>query len=105
MLQDTLAALYTVIASRKGASAEESYTAKLFARGRKKICQKIGEEGVETALAGVMDDRGEIIKESADVLYHLIVLWADAGISPDEIAQELQRREGVSGIAEKASRL
>ena len=104
MLQDTLAALYDVIAARKGTSPEASYTAKLFSRGRKKICQKIGEEGVETALAGVMDDREEIIKESADVLYHLMVLWADAGITPQDIAGELQRREGVSGIVEKNNR-
>lgn len=103
-MQQVLEQLYEVIASRKTASPESSYVAKLFARGRKKICQKIGEEGVETALAGVLDDREEIIKESADVLFHLMVLWADAGITPSEITAELQRREGISGIEEKQSR-
>ena len=103
-MHQVLEQLYEVIASRKTASPESSYVAKLFARGRKKICQKIGEEGVETALAGVLDDREEIIKESADVLFHLMVLWADAGITPNEITAELQRREGVSGLDEKASR-
>jgi len=104
MVQDMLAHVYEVICSRKGTPPDTSYTASLFAKGRKKICQKIGEEGVETALAGVLDDREEIIKESTDVLYHLMVLWADVGITPTDIAQELQRREGVSGLTEKAAR-
>jgi phosphoribosyl-ATP pyrophosphohydrolase len=99
-----LETLYGVIASRKTASPESSYVAKLFARGRKKIAQKVGEEGVETALAGVLNDRDEIISESADLLFHMMILWADAGITPEDIAAELKRREGVSGIDEKKAR-
>ncbi len=104
MPAETLDRLHRVVAARKGADPQTSYTAKLFARGRPKIAQKIGEEAVECALAAVLDDRAEIVKESADLLYHLLVLWADAGIDPDEIYAELERREGTSGIAEKASR-
>lgn len=96
--------LEQVIRSRKGGDADKSYVAKLFARGRKKIAQKVGEEGVETALAAVMDDKGEVISESADLLFHMMVLWADMGIAPDDIFEELARREGISGIDEKNSR-
>lgn len=104
MNAETLDRLYEVVAGRKGADPTTSYTAKLFARGRPKIAQKVGEEAVECALAAVLDDRPEIVKESADLLYHLLVLWADAGVTPDEIYAELERREGTSGIAEKAAR-
>ncbi len=100
----TLDRLHQVVAGRKGADPSGSYTAKLFARGRAKIAQKVGEEAVECALAAVQDDRAEIVKESADLLYHLLVLWADAGIDPEEIYAELERREGTSGLAEKAAR-
>ena len=96
--------LETVIASRKGGDADKSYVAKLFKKGRQKIAQKVGEEGVECALAAVMGDRDEIISESADLLFHLMVLWADAGVSADDIFDELARREGVSGIEEKNAR-
>ncbi|MBN9524920.1 MAG: phosphoribosyl-ATP diphosphatase [Alphaproteobacteria bacterium] len=104
MPADALDRLHRVVAARKGADPSTSYTAKLFSRGRPKIAQKVGEEAVECALAAVQDDRAEIVKESADLLYHLLVLWADAGIDPDEIYAELERREGTSGIAEKAAR-
>lgn len=100
----TLDALFEVIASRKGGDPEASYTAKLFAKGRKKIAQKIGEEGVETAIAAVSEGRQEVISESADLLYHLIVLWADLGLTPDDIWAELQNRFGTSGIDEKKAR-
>ncbi len=103
-LDNTLTALYAVIISRKDANPESSYVAKLFARGRKKMAQKVGEEGVETALAGALNDRSEIISESADLLFHLMVLWADAGIMPEDVAAEFVRREGVSGIDEKKAR-
>ncbi len=96
--------LEAVIASRKGGDADKSYVAKLFAKGRKKIAQKVGEEAVETALAAVMDDKQEVVAESADLLFHLMVLWADMGISPDDIFVELAKREGISGIDEKNSR-
>jgi phosphoribosyl-ATP pyrophosphohydrolase len=96
--------LFETIASRKGGDAAESYTAKLFARGTDKIAQKLGEEAVETVIAAVTKDRDGMIGESADLIYHLLVLWADAGIRPEDVLAELERREGTSGIAEKASR-
>ncbi len=96
--------LEQVIASRKGGDASKSYVAKLFSKGRKKIAQKVGEEGVELSLAGVLDDKADAIGESADLLFHMMVLWADMGIAPDDIYGELARREGISGIDEKNSR-
>jgi phosphoribosyl-ATP pyrophosphohydrolase len=96
--------LYSIVAARKGAEPGSSYTASLFAKGRSKIAQKVGEEAVEVALAAVSADTAALVNESADLLYHLCVLWADAGISPAEVAAELTRREGTSGLAEKAAR-
>lgn len=102
--QHTLDALYAVVASRKGADPEESYTAKLFAKGRKKIAQKVGEEGVETAIAAVAEDKRHVVSESADLLYHLSVLWADCGVTPNDVWAELRQRFGTSGVAEKKAR-
>lgn len=96
--------LFETVASRKGGDAADSYTAKLFARGTDKIAQKLGEEAVEAVIAAVTKDRDGMIGESADLIYHLLVLWADAGIRPEDVLAELERREGTSGIAEKASR-
>src|SRR5215831_12020880 len=96
--------LWQVILSRRGADPKTSYTARLFARGRIKIAQKLGEEAVEAVIEGVGDNRSALVGESADLLYHLLVLWAAAGISPADIAAELARREGTSGIEEKRSR-
>lgn len=96
--------LYDLIASRKGGDAAASYTAKLFEKGTGKIAQKLGEEAVETVIAAVASDRDGTVGESADLLYHLLVLWADAGIRPEDVLAELERREGTSGIAEKAAR-
>lgn len=96
--------LWRVILSRRGADPQKSYTARLFARGRAKIAQKLGEEAVEAVIEGVRDDPKALTVESADVLYHLLVLWADAGISPGDVAAELARREGASGIDEKHGR-
>lgn len=96
--------LFAVIESRKGADPETSYTAKLFAKGRKKIAQKVGEEAVETALAAVSETPAAVAAESADLLYHLLVLWAEMGVAPDDVWAELNRRAGVSGIDEKNSR-
>ncbi len=96
--------LFKLILTRKGADSASSYTASLFSKGRSEIAKKIGEEGVETALAAVSGDTTQIIKESADVIFHLCVLWADAGLTPADIMAELERRQGVSGHAEKASR-
>ena len=99
-----LDSLHATIASRKGADPATSYTAKLFARGMEKIAQKAGEEAVELVIAAVARDRQAVIGESADLMYHLLVLWAEAGVAPSEVWDELVRREGVSGIAEKAGR-
>ena len=103
-LGDALARLWRVIESRRGADPEASYTAKLFARGREKIAQKFGEEAVEAVIEAVKGDRQALIGESADLLYHLLVLWADSAISPKDIAAELARREGTSGLTEKRGR-
>jgi len=84
--------LYKVIASRKGGNPEESYTASLFDKGIAKIAQKVGEEAVETVIDGVSGPKERVISESADLLYHLLVLWAARDIKPDEIWAELGKR-------------
>jgi phosphoribosyl-ATP pyrophosphohydrolase len=101
---ETLERLYQAILDRRTADPETSYTAKLFQRGRAKIAQKLGEEAVEAVIEAVRGDRDKLAQESADLLYHLLVLWADAGLNPAEVWQVLAAREGVSGIAEKAGR-
>ena len=103
-LGPTLDRLWRVIQSRRGADPQSSYTARLFARGRVKIAQKLGEEAVEAVIEGVRDNHPALVGESADLLYHLLVLWAAAGISPADVAAELTRREGNSGIEEKRGR-
>lgn len=102
--ETTLSRLYAVILSRKGGDAKSSYTAKLLAGGAPLIAKKLGEEAVELALAAAGRDRGQIVNESADLLYHLLVLWADAKITPEQVFAELGAREGKSGLAEKAAR-
>ncbi len=101
---EVLARLFAVIESRRGADPEASYTAKLLAGGPRVIARKFGEEALETMMEGLEGDRGKLVGESADLIYHLMVLWADAGIEPEEVWRELARREGVSGLAEKAAR-
>lgn len=96
--------LYDVVQSRKGTDPSVSHSARLLSRGTYKIAQKFGEEAVECLIEAVAGRKDLLIGESADVLYHLIVLWVDAGITPDQVWAELQRREGTSGIAEKAAR-
>jgi phosphoribosyl-ATP pyrophosphohydrolase len=96
--------LFAVIQSRKGADPETSYTAKLFAQGRLKIAKKLGEEAVEAALAAVAETPQALAAESADVLYHLLVLWAACDIEPADVYRALEARTHRSGIAEKASR-
>jgi len=103
-LGEILDRLWQVIDTRRDADPATSYTAKLFARGRAKIAQKLGEEAVEAVIEGVRGDREALAGESADLLYHLFVLWAAAGLTPADIAAELARREGTSGLAEKKSR-
>lgn len=102
---ETLARLETVIAQRAAADPASSYVAKLNARGVPKIAQKLGEEAVEAVIAAMADDREGLIGESADLIFHLLVLLRAKGITLAEIAAELDRREGVSGIVEKAGRV
>jgi phosphoribosyl-ATP pyrophosphohydrolase len=105
MSQDhILDALYATIAGRRGADPETSYTAKLFAKGRGKIAQKLGEEATETIVAALSQGNAQVASESADLLYHLLVLWADCGIEPEAVWAELSKRQGTSGIEEKKSR-
>ena len=96
--------LFAVIESRKGKNSKTSYTAKLFATGRGGITKKFGEEAVETVIAAMSETPDQVIRESADLLYHLLVLWAEIGIKPDQVWAELESRKGVSGLDEKTSR-
>jgi phosphoribosyl-ATP pyrophosphohydrolase len=96
--------LFAKVDASRGADPNVSYTAKLFQRGRPKIAQKLGEEAVEAVIELMRGDKPALIGESADLLYHLMVCWAEAGITPDEVWAELARREGTSGLAEKAAR-
>lgn len=104
MTNDTLARLEATIRERRTADPGSSYVAKLTAKGRAKIAQKLGEEAVETVIAAMADDRAGVVSESADLLFHLTVLLADMGVSLDDVCAELDRREGVSGLTEKAAR-
>jgi phosphoribosyl-ATP pyrophosphohydrolase len=96
--------LYATIESRRDADPASSYSARLLSRGTPKIAQKLGEEAVECVIEAIAGNKSALVGESADLLFHLMVLWADAGIAPEEVWQELRRREAMSGIEEKASR-
>lgn len=99
-----LATVLETIKSRRDAEPETSYTAQLFNKGIQKIAQKVGEEAIEVALAAVSGDKDEVISESADLIFHLMVLWEQQGVSPEDVLSEIARRQGVSGLEEKASR-
>jgi phosphoribosyl-ATP pyrophosphohydrolase len=101
---DILQRLYDTIAARKTADPGSSYTARLLHEGRARIAKKMGEEAVETAIAAVGNDSDAVVAESADLIYHLLVLWADCGVTPEEVWKKLAAREGISGLAEKAAR-
>ena len=103
-LGEALARLWQTIEARRGANPESSYTARLLAAGPAGVARKFGEEALEALIEGVRNAGPALTRETADVLYHLLVLWAAAGLTPDDVADELARREGVSGIAEKNSR-
>ena len=96
--------LSATIDSRKGADPETSWTAKLFARGPEKCAEKFGEEAIEAVIEAVRGDRARLTAEAADVLFHLLVMCAARGVTLADIEAELTRREGLSGLAEKASR-
>ena len=101
---DVLERLYKVVQDRRKADPDKSYIAKRLQQGTAKIAQKVGEEAVETVIAAMRKDKKEIIGESADLLFHWLMLLADAGIEPKEVMDELERREGISGLDEKANR-
>ena len=100
----TLADLADAIAKRRGKSPDQSYTAKLLSQGVEKCAKKFGEEAVELVLASMKQDKAHVTAEAADVLYHLLVLLEASKVSLGDVMQELERRKGVSGLAEKASR-
>jgi phosphoribosyl-ATP pyrophosphohydrolase len=101
---DILAALSDAIAERKTAPPDQSYTAKLLFKGVEACAKKLGEEAVETALAAVLRDKTQITAETADLLYHLLVLLEASGVKLADVMAELERRQGISGLAEKAAR-
>ncbi|MEE4288027.1 MAG: phosphoribosyl-ATP diphosphatase [Erythrobacter sp.] len=103
-MTDTLSRLASTIAQRRAASPEESYVARLNAKGLNKIAQKLGEEATETVIAGVSGSNEELVGESADLIFHLLVLLDARGVSLDHVIAELERREGLSGLEEKANR-
>jgi phosphoribosyl-ATP pyrophosphohydrolase len=97
--------IWSVVMNRRNANPEVSHSARLLSRGTAKIAQKFGEEAIECLIEATRGDPDALVAESADVLYHLIVMWVDGGIRPEDVWQELHRREGMSGVAEKASRV
>ena len=103
-LDPRIAKLEKTIRARKGADASDSYVASLFAKGRGKIAQKVGEEATETIIAALTEDTASLTSEAADLLFHLAILLADADVSLDDVLAELERRDGVSGHVEKAAR-
>lgn len=100
----TLNALYETILSRKDADPDSSWTAKLLSKGPEKCAEKFGEEAVEAIIEAVKNDRDALTSEAADVIYHLLVMLVSRGVTLDAVMVELDRRQGTSGIAEKASR-
>ncbi|MFN3146799.1 MAG: phosphoribosyl-ATP diphosphatase [Paracoccaceae bacterium] len=96
--------LAATVAARKGADPDESWTARLLAKGPEKCAEKFGEEAVEAIIEAVKGDRARLTSEAADVLYHLLVMLAARDVSLADVLAELERREGTSGLAEKAGR-
>jgi len=98
---DVLRSLYEAILERRDGDVKTSRTAKLFAQGRKRVASKVGEEAVEVVIEAMRDHEQGVVLESADLLYHLVALWAEMGIKPDVVLAEMRRREMTYGIAEK----
>lgn len=103
-MTDTLARLEAMIAARRRASPETSYVAKLTARGTPKLAQKLGEEAIETVIAALAEDDAALVGEAADLMFHLLLLLGHRGVPFADVLAELDRREGMSGLAEKAAR-
>ena len=104
MTDDVLDRLVARITANRGGDPATSYVARLTAKGRAKMAQKLGEEAVETVIAAMGDDREALVGEATDLVFHLAVLLVDAGLNFDDVRAELLRREGISGLDEKASR-
>lgn len=104
MTDEIIQKLYQTLLERKGANPDDSYVASLYHKGTAKIAQKVGEEAVETCIEALQGDTEKLKEESADLLFHLMVLWADQGITPDDVLAVLEKRMGTSGHTEKASR-
>jgi phosphoribosyl-ATP pyrophosphohydrolase len=96
--------LFKIISARIGGDPAQSYTAKLLSEGEVHCAQKMGEEAIETVIAAIGQDKDALTAESADLLYHLLVLWTARGVTPEEVYSALAAREGQSGITEKSSR-
>lgn len=103
-MTDILKSLEQTIIARRTADPETSYVASLRVKGRAKMAEKLGEEAIEAVIAAVQGDRGAMTGEAADLLFHLMVLLADMDLSLDDVIAELARREGLSGLQEKAAR-
>ncbi len=101
---EILGALWSVVLDRRKADPAKSHSARLLSRGTAKVAQKFGEEAVECLIEAVARNPEALVAESADVLYHLVVLWVAAGIDPGEVWAELHRRQSMSGVEEKAGR-
>ena len=91
--------LFEVVEQRKGGDPKTSYVARTVARGTEHVAKKVGEEGVEVALAGLSGDRARVVSESADLLFHLCLLWSETGVEPGDVFAELSSRRGRSGLA------
>jgi phosphoribosyl-ATP pyrophosphohydrolase len=103
-MSDILNRLAATLEARKSADPQSSYVAKLYAKGLDSILKKVGEEAAETIIAAKGADKGQVVYEVADLWFHTLVLLAQQGLHPDDVLNELARREGLSGIAEKAAR-
>lgn len=103
-MSDILKRLAETLESRKGADPQSSYVAKLYAKGNDAILKKVGEEATETVIAAKGGDKGQIVYETADLWFHTLVMLAHHGLGPEDVLHELARREGMSGIEEKAGR-
>lgn len=103
-LDDTLRELAAILEARKQADPDRSYVARLYARGLDAILKKVGEEAAETLLAAKNDDPDHLVRETADLWFHTLVMLAHQGLGPDAVLNELRRRLGISGLTEKAAR-
>jgi phosphoribosyl-ATP pyrophosphohydrolase len=103
-MNDAVDRLYEAVLSARSVGSESSRTAKLFRRGVGQMAKKLGEEAIEVGIGALQGRRHEVIEESADVIYQLCVLWAECGVTPDDVRSEMDRREKMYGIAEKLAK-